>query len=92
MADAQANQRIWLLSSDGVTIELGESPCIVPPQTATNPDMLPDRAVAERSMLIKNLLDDLGSDSITATSPIPIQNVSSASLPHAPPPSRQTVC
>ncbi|KFH47995.1 E3 ubiquitin ligase complex SCF subunit scon-like protein [Hapsidospora chrysogenum ATCC 11550] len=61
MADAPANQRIWLLSSDGVTIEL-------------------DRAVAERSMLIKNLLDDLGSDSITATSPIPIQNVNEAVL------------
>jgi len=61
MSDSQATQKIWLLSSDGVTIDL-------------------DRAVAERSMLIKNLLDDLGSDSISSTSPIPIQNVNEAVL------------
>ncbi|KAK4044721.1 Skp1 family, dimerization domain-containing protein [Parachaetomium inaequale] len=33
-----------------------------------------DRVVAERSMLIKNLIDDLGDDAI-ANSPIPIPNV-----------------
>lgn len=31
-------------------------------------------------MLIKNLLEDLGADNITATNPIPVQNVSCAAL------------
>ncbi|KAF4124149.1 S-phase kinase-associated protein 1 [Geosmithia morbida] len=39
-----------------------------------------DRPVAERSMLIKNLLEDLGSDSISATNAIPIQNVNESVL------------
>jgi S-phase kinase-associated protein 1 len=38
-----------------------------------------DRVVAERSMLIKNLIDDLGDDAI-ANSPIPIPNVNDAVL------------
>jgi S-phase kinase-associated protein 1 len=33
-----------------------------------------DRAVAERSMLIKNLLDDIG-DNTDPNNPIPVQNV-----------------
>ena len=39
--------------------------------------MLPDkdRAVSERSVLIKNMLEDLGDDAITQTNPIPIPNV-----------------
>ncbi|KAL6869532.1 E3 ubiquitin ligase complex SCF subunit scon-3 [Amphichorda felina] len=39
-----------------------------------------DRTVVERSMLIKNLLEDLGADNITATNPIPVQNVNEAVL------------
>lgn len=35
-----------------------------------------DRPVAERSILIKNLLDDLGDETIGPNNPIPIQNVS----------------
>jgi S-phase kinase-associated protein 1 len=34
-----------------------------------------DRAVVERSMLIKNLLDDLGGADISANNPIPVSNV-----------------
>ena len=34
-----------------------------------------DRAVAERSILIKNMLEDIGDDTISANNPIPIQNV-----------------
>jgi hypothetical protein len=41
-------------------------------------DLVTDRDVIERSVLLKNMIDDLGE---AATSePIPIQNVSSASL------------
>jgi S-phase kinase-associated protein 1 len=39
-----------------------------------------ERAVAERSMLIKNLLDDTGDDAISASNPIPIPNVNEAVL------------
>ena len=34
-----------------------------------------DRAVAERSMLLKNMIDDLGEEAI-GSNPIPIPNVS----------------
>lgn len=34
-----------------------------------------DRAVAERSILIKNMLEDIGDDTISHQNPIPIQNV-----------------
>jgi S-phase kinase-associated protein 1 len=35
-----------------------------------------ERVVAERSMLIKNLLEDTGDDAISQSNPIPIPNVS----------------
>ena len=38
----------------------------------------PDRVVAERSMIIKNLMDDLGEDAVSAQTPIPISNVNEA--------------
>lgn len=34
-----------------------------------------DRVVVERSMLIKNLLDDLGGGDISQNNPIPVSNV-----------------
>lgn len=40
-----------------------------------------DRQVAERSVLIKNLIEDIGDEGITADNPIPIPNVS-----YSPPP------
>jgi S-phase kinase-associated protein 1 len=43
--------------------------------TSDNADMEVDRQVAERSILIKNLLEDLGGDNDEA---IPIPNVSPA--------------
>ncbi|OAQ70457.1 SCF complex subunit Skp1 [Pochonia chlamydosporia 170] len=39
-----------------------------------------DRVVAERSMLIKNMLDDLGDANIREDNPIPIPNVNEAVL------------
>ncbi|KAI9904967.1 hypothetical protein N3K66_001496 [Trichothecium roseum] len=39
-----------------------------------------DRAVAERSILIKNMLEDIGDDTISHQNPIPIQNVNEAVL------------
>lgn len=50
-----------------------------------------DRQVAERSVLIKNLIEDIGDEGITAENPIPIPNVSlhllapSPSPPSSPP-------
>jgi hypothetical protein len=37
--------------------------------------MSADRVVAERSMLIKNMLEDVGDESIRQDNPIPIPNV-----------------
>jgi len=39
-----------------------------------------DRAVAERSILIKNLIDDLGVEAVTPQTPIPITNVNDSVL------------
>ncbi|KAH7329225.1 Skp1 family, dimerization domain-containing protein [Stachybotrys elegans] len=39
-----------------------------------------DRAVADRSILIKNMLEDLGDDAISSSNPIPIPNVNEAVL------------
>ncbi|GAB0131931.1 E3 ubiquitin ligase complex SCF subunit scon-3 [Epichloe bromicola] len=39
-----------------------------------------DRVVVERSMLIKNMLDDIGDDMINQSNPIPIPNVNEAVL------------
>ncbi|RKK39579.1 hypothetical protein BFJ63_vAg11399 [Fusarium oxysporum f. sp. narcissi] len=39
-----------------------------------------DRVVAERSMLIKNMLEDIGDEGINAENPIPIPNVNEAVL------------
>ncbi|KAJ2978681.1 hypothetical protein NQ176_g3680 [Zarea fungicola] len=39
-----------------------------------------DRVVSERSMLIKNMLEDVGDDSIRQDNPIPIPNVNEAVL------------
>ncbi|KAG6004884.1 E3 ubiquitin ligase complex SCF subunit scon-3 [Claviceps maximensis] len=39
-----------------------------------------DRVVVERSMLIKNMLDDIGDELISQTNPIPIPNVNEAVL------------
>jgi S-phase kinase-associated protein 1 len=39
-----------------------------------------DRVVAERSMLIKNMLEDVGDESINQSNPIPIPNVNEAVL------------
>ncbi|KAF4996094.1 s-phase kinase-associated 1 [Fusarium heterosporum] len=39
-----------------------------------------DRAVAERSMLIKNMLEDIGDEMIAQSNPIPIPNVNEAVL------------
>lgn len=47
--------------------------------TSDNQDMTVDRQVAERSILIKNLLEDLGGDNDEA---IPIPNVSTALYPY----------
>lgn len=44
------------------------------PYPVAPPNRVIDRVVAERSMLIKNLIEDLGDDAI-ASSPIPIPNV-----------------
>lgn len=65
-------QKITLTTSDGVDIEVGT--CRRAPRRLSNVQANSDveRQVAERSILIKNLLEDLGTES---GEPIPIPNV-----------------
>ncbi|KAB5558690.1 Skp1 family, dimerization domain-containing protein [Coniochaeta sp. 2T2.1] len=63
--------KVLLQSNDGVHIEVGKFP----------PDLLAaheHRVVAERSVLIRNMIEDLGDDQMTQ--PIPIMNVNEAVL------------
>lgn len=78
-----AASTIILVSNDNAEITVGKLPrlpihcdiCRPPAESnATRLTSTIDRAVAERSMLIKNMLDDLG-DGILST-PVPIPNVS----------------
>lgn len=90
MADSTAASKIWLASNDNAQIEVGKFSRhrgrIVRLALSTALRMLmnfPDRAVAERSMLIKNMLEDVGDESISQDTPIPIPNA--RPLPSQPP-------
>lgn len=74
MAETQGTQQIWLVSNDNVTQVVGayRAPSLSLELLA---DKTIDRAVAERSMLIKNMLDDLGDENVRQDNPIPIPNV-----------------
>lgn len=75
---AEGDQKVLLQSSDGVEIATGTLShlpvCHTRKPIHTNPHL--ERRVAERSMLIKNMIEDLGSPGEEA---IPIMNVSLAS-------------
>lgn len=74
-------QKLTLVANDGNKIEVGKTPrqtaAIPAPHKETFTDLRapPDRQVAEKSVLIKNMLDDLGDDQMSTEVPIP--NVSS---------------
>lgn len=81
MSDKQdkSTQLITLESNDHSMIEVGKfSPNHHSPLTLCCPRhlLMPlvERCVAERSMLIKNMIEDLGDDAV-ASQPIPIPNV-----------------
>ena len=74
-----SDQKIVLTSNDGVSIEVGMSPRYRSLRTHEADLTFADRVVAERSMLIKNMMEDLGDDAVGAQA-VPIPNVSSA--PH----------
>lgn len=74
----EAEQKVKLLSSDQIEIETGMSR---PPGDLHHrrpPSLTPvaERKIAERSMLIKNMIEDLGAPGEEA---IPIMNVSADS-------------
>lgn len=94
MADSKPEQKVWLISNDSATIEVGKfaSSATAPASSCGPPrgqdefllaellhmmltETTADRVVAERSMLIKNMLEDVGDDSIRQDNPIPIPNV-----------------
>ncbi|GJC86697.1 E3 ubiquitin ligase complex SCF subunit scon-3 [Colletotrichum liriopes] len=82
MAAEKKDSKIWVQSNDNITIPVGTSDPSHHRSTLAHPaDWITlDRVVAERSMLIKNMLEDVGDDSISQENPIPIPNVNEAVL------------
>lgn len=78
---AEKPQMITLQSNDGVSIEVGMPP--PPPPPTKRADMLCslERKVAERSMLIKNMMEDLGDEAISTAVPIPNVSPPSSRVP-----------
>lgn len=75
----EGEQPVKLISSDNVEIVTGmRRPPFPPILTAHEANFLPERKIAERSMLIKNMIEDLGAP---GEEPIPIMNVSRFSCP-----------
>jgi hypothetical protein len=68
-----ASTQVKLQSSDGVEMQVGKNRHIPSHLRLTHTDMLPAREVAERSVLIKNIVGDLGEEALTEA--IPISNV-----------------
>ena len=80
-----STQMIKLQSNDNVEISVGKCFTRLPLATCLSISLCAsllifqiERAVAERSILIKNLLEDIGSDDMTEAVPIP--NVSPSTL------------
>jgi hypothetical protein len=68
-----ASPQVKLLSSDGVEMQVGKHRYIVPHPYLTYTDIRLAREVAERSVLIKNIVGDLGEEALSEA--IPISNV-----------------
>jgi S-phase kinase-associated protein 1 len=68
---SEGEQAVKLISSDNVEIVTGMRPLPFL-------EILTERKIAERSMLIKNMIEDLGAP---GEEPIPIMNVSGISAP-----------
>ena len=75
MSDAP-NAKVWLVSNDNAKIEVGKLAPLCAFSFVIMLTIPIDRTVVERSMLLKNMLDDLGDVDISADNPIPIPNVS----------------
>jgi len=75
MSTSEKQEKITLVSNDGISIEVGKMPRSSPPR-GRKLTAITDRNVAERSMLIKNMMDDLGEGAVNTEVPIP--NVSSS--------------
>lgn len=72
---AESEQQVKLVSSDNVEIVTGKR-CRVRSSHPGLTNIHTERKIAERSMLIKNMIEDLGAP---GEEPIPIMNVSIAS-------------
>ena len=73
MSTDTAVTKIKLTSNDGVTMEVGPySPPYLAPQTwNTVLTVTIDRQVAEKSILIKHMMEDLGDGALDCAVPIP---------------------
>ncbi len=72
---SSATQKVKLQASDGEEFEIGTLYRYVFPNPFDCANVQADRQVAERSILIKNLLDDIP-DATVGGEAIPIMNVS----------------
>lgn len=78
---SEGEQPVKLISSDNVEIVTGMRPSLAwPILKARNANSLTERKIAERSMLIKNMIEDLGAP---GEEPIPIMNASHFTSPTA---------
>jgi S-phase kinase-associated protein 1 len=76
---SEGEQPVKLISSDNVEIVTGMRPFLfLNILMSHEADSLTERKIAERSMLIKNMIEDLGAP---GEEPIPIMNVSDLSSP-----------
>jgi S-phase kinase-associated protein 1 len=76
---SEGEQAVKLISSDNVEIVTGMRPLpFLNILMAHEANILTERKIAERSMLIKNMIEDLGAP---GEEPIPIMNVSDLSSP-----------
>lgn len=65
-----ASTQVKLQSSDGVEMQVGKKRHILFHPRLTHTDMRLAREVAERSVLIKNIVGDLGEEALTEAIPI----------------------
>ena len=76
MSDIKETATVTLVSNDDVKIVVGKSYCeVIVGEVPANLACLAARPVIERSLLIKNMLEDFGTEG-TPSEEIPIPNVS----------------
>jgi S-phase kinase-associated protein 1 len=78
---ATDSNKITLVSNDGAEVVVGKAPSPRCTTKGHTDSAQIERNVAERSMLIKNMMEDLGEAAMTQSVPIPNVSTSISLLP-----------